>query len=79
MRVRGSVRQIKGCDSHGLQNNCNYWIDLSTCTSFRTYMILHLEVQVHWSEWCSCASPEDSVVVPSSQPLLERTSTDMNM
>ena len=77
MRVCGSVRQIKGCDSRGLENNCNYWID--SITSFRTYMILHLEVQVHWSEWCSCASPEDSEVVPSSQPLLARTSTDMNM
>ena len=76
------MKQIKGCGSltnfyNGLDNNCNYCID--SITSFCTYIFLPLEVQVHWSEWCFCASPEDSIVVPSSQPLLARTSTDMKM
>lgn len=74
------MKQIKGCGS--LTNLVTVLITIViivSITSFCTYIFLPLEVQVHWSEWCFCASPEDSIVVPSSQPLLARTSTDMKM
>ena len=82
VRVRGSVRQIKGCDSQG-----------NLVTVLKTIVITGLirsQVSVHtsssfWKSKCIGLNgvfvrlQNDSVVVPSSQPLLARTSTDMNM
>ena len=76
------MKQIKCCGS--LTNLITVLIRIVITVSIRSQVSVHTSSSI-WKSKCIglngvfCASPEDPIVVPSSQPLLAKTSTDMKM